>query len=68
MSWVIVFDTLCTGFEPIRDGETNEPCTYATEAEAQAEIDLDPEFYADCWPAPIDEIGHKAIFHGRTSA
>lgn len=60
--FVIMFDTLCTGFEPIRDGETNEPVTFATEAEAQAEIDSDPEFYADCFVAGADEIGHKAIW------
>ena len=61
MSYVIVFDTLCTGFEPVKD-EHDQPVVYATEAEAQAEIDSDPEFYDECFVTEIDEIGHKSIW------
>jgi len=58
--FTICFDTLCTGFEPVR--EDDQPVTFSTEAEAQAEIASDPEFYADCFVARLDEIGSKAIW------
>ncbi len=37
---------------------------FETEAEAQQEIDSDPEFYKDCFTCPMDEIGHKTIYTG----
>lgn len=61
--YTICFDTICTGFAPVM--EDDQPCTYATEAEAQAEIDSDPEFYEDCFPCLLSNIGHKTIYTGK---
>lgn len=59
--FTICFDTLCQGYQPIMEDEN--PVTYATEAEAQAEIDADPEFYDECFVCPLADIGHKTIWH-----
>lgn len=66
MAFIICFDTLCTGFQPVMEGD--EPCTYGSEAEAQAEIDSDPEFYEDCFVCPMSDIGRKAIYTGGQNA
>ena len=42
MSYVIVFDTICTGWQSAVD-ENDKPFVYATEAEAEAEIKDDFE-------------------------
>jgi len=42
MSYVIVFDTMCTGWQSAVD-ENDNPVVYATEAEAEAEIKDDFE-------------------------
>ena len=42
MSYVIVFDTMCTGWQSAVD-ENDKPVVYATEAEAEAEIKDDFE-------------------------
>lgn len=69
--WVICFDTICTGFQPVTDGTTSPewpngvPVRYKTRAAAQAEIDSDPEFYQDdSFVCKESEIGHKTIFTG----
>lgn len=61
--FTICFDTICQGYAPITDGE-NLPVTFETEAEAQAELASDPEFYGDCFVCSLEEIGHKTIFTG----
>lgn len=69
--WTIAFDTLCNGYQPVmetvhdKNGENprSKPVTYFTEAEAQADIDADPEFYEDCFTCLLTDIGHKTIFH-----
>lgn len=58
--WTICYDTVCQGFQPVCDDTS--PVEYDTEAEAQAEIDGDPEFYEDCFAVPMSEIGHRTIF------
>lgn len=66
--YTICYDTICDGFTPIMDYDENDnatPCTYATEAEAQAEIDSDPEFYEDCFVCLLSDIGHKTIYTGK---
>lgn len=60
--WTICFDTICAGFTPIFEDE--KPVEYASEAEAQAEIDGDPEFYEDCFACKLSDIGHKTIYYG----
>lgn len=64
--YTICTDTICTGYAPILEGES--PVQYATEIEAQKEIDNDLEFYEDCFACPIDEIGHKTIYKGQSNA
>lgn len=67
--FTICFDTLCDGYTPIMDYAPDDPeqngvpVSYDTEAEAQAEIDGDPEFYDDCFVCLLSEIGHKAFFN-----
>lgn len=61
--FAICFDTICTGFAPITDGDNN-PVQYETEQEAINELESDPEFYVDCFVCPIEDIGHKTIFTG----
>lgn len=61
--FVICFDTICQGYQPVMEGD--QPARYDTEAEAQAELDSDPEFYGDdCFVCEETEIGHKTIFYG----
>lgn len=60
--FTICFDTICTGFAPVHEDE--KPIRFKTKAEAQREIDSDLEFYADCFVAPLSNIGHEAIFTG----
>jgi len=64
--FTICFDTLCTGYEPvcIEENGVRGPITFDTEAQAQAEIDSDPEFYHDCFICLLSDIGRKAIFYG----
>lgn len=64
--FTICFDTLCQGYQPVNFD--SEPCQFDTEAEAQAEIDSDPEFYEDCFICPLSDIGHKAIYTGENTA
>jgi hypothetical protein len=61
-SYVICFDTLCQGYQPIIN-EDNEFLFYETEEAAQSEIDDDSEFYEDCFVCPVDEIGRKEIYY-----
>ena len=56
----------CDAYSNSKEGD--QPCTYATEAEAQAEIDADPEFYEDFFVCRLDEIGHKTIYTGKADA
>lgn len=65
--FTIAFDTICQGYQAIMDDDDG-PVTYATENEAQAEIESDPEFYEDCFVIPLSEIGHKTIFTGVENA
>lgn len=58
--FTICFDTFCCGWTPILIND--EPASFETMAEAQAELDSDKEFYADCFVCRFNEIGHKAIF------
>ena len=66
--FVICFDTICEGYQPIRTGDGGDkdspPLRYVTEDEAQAELDSDPEFYRDCFVCPESDIGHKSIYYG----
>ena len=55
--YTICFDTICTGYAPITDGN-NKPVSYATEQAAFA------EFYEGCFVCPMEEIGHKTIYMG----
>lgn len=59
----ICFDTLCTGYAPITDGDGN-PVEYASQAEAIRELESDIDFYDDCFVCELDDIGHKTIFYG----
>lgn len=61
--WTIAFDTLCDGYQPVM--ENDKPISFATEAEAIDEMNSDPEFYDDCFPIRIEDIGRKAIYTGR---
>lgn len=61
--FTIAYDTLCTGMQPVNFDD--QPARFATEAEALAEMDSDPEFYEDCSIIPYSEIGHKTIFTGK---
>lgn len=63
MEWTIAFDTLCQGPQPVN--ENDEPIVFSSEAAAIDEINSDPEFYEDCFPLLITEIGRKAIFTGK---
>lgn len=60
--YTICFDTLCQGPQPVLFDD--EPAQFDSEQEALAEIDTDPDFYADCFVCKIDEVGRKAIFTG----
>jgi len=60
--WTICQDTICQGYSPIMGDD--KPVEYDTEAQAQAEIDDDPEFYEDCFPCKMSDIGHKIIYFG----
>jgi len=65
--FTICFDTICQGFSPITDGDNN-PVIYESLEAAEKEIDSDPEFYQDCFAAPMEEIGHKTIYTGEAAA
>ena len=54
--YTILFDTICTGFNAIHDGEGN-PVLYDTIEEAQKEIDDDKEFYGieECFVGAVDD-------------
>ena len=62
--YCIVEDTICSGYTPITDADTNEPIYYDTELEAEAEIIADGEFYDECFVVTESELGHKTIFYG----
>jgi len=62
MPYAILFDTLCQGFQPVR--ENDEPLLFATEAEALQELASDPEFYRECFVDDASRIGHRTIFRG----
>jgi hypothetical protein len=66
--WTICSDSLCDGYQPIlvedSDGN-NMPETFKTEEEAIKEMEDDPEFYEDCFPCQMSEIGHKIVFYGK---
>lgn len=67
MSYTIAQDTICQGWQCVifYDGE---PATFATEAEAEAEMATDDEFYDDeCFVCHVSELGRKAIYHGGSS-
>ena len=69
--WAICYDTICSGYTPVVidsgiDNPDGTPIEFDTEAEAQAEIDSDPEFYQDeCFPCLMSAIGHKTIYTGK---
>jgi len=67
--FVIAFDTLCDGWQCVRD-DKGKPVIYATEKEAEAEI---ADFNSECDPddiedfvCPVEEYldGRKTIFVG----
>lgn len=60
----IAFDTICTGFAPITDGDSN-PIEFDGEEAALKELESDPEFYDEYFVFPLDEIGHKTIYTGK---
>lgn len=78
MSFVIVFDTICEGWQSAVD-ENNNPVLYATEAEAEAEIKSDfeelqrnrilegeePDEEPEDFVIPLEEYikGRKFIWH-----
>lgn len=64
MSYTIAQDTICTGYTCVIFYD-DVPAEFATEAEAIAEMDTDPEFYDGCFVCPIAELGHKTIYTGR---
>lgn len=69
MKHVICFDTICTGYSPVMTGDLKAvPLLFDTEAEAQKEIDDDPEFYDDCFVCLESDIGHKTIYRGENHA
>lgn len=63
MAYVICFDTICDGFQPVI-GLKGNPNKYATKKAAEKEIASDPKFYDDCFVTHEREIGHKTIYTG----
>ena len=70
--WIEAFDTICTGWDCVKD-ENDQPCLYDTEEEVQAEIDYDVQHgYAeegDFFVVKGEDYieGRKAIFTGEKS-
>jgi len=65
--WTICTDSLCDGYSPVMDEDmkgNSKPCSYKTKAEANAELEDDPEFYEGCFVCKMSEIGHKTTFVG----
>jgi len=66
--WTICYDVVCDGYQPIltsQEDDVSVPIAFKTEDEAIKEMDDDPEFYEDCFPCKMSEIGHKIVFHGK---
>lgn len=61
MAYIICFDTLCTGFEAMK--ENDKIMLFENENQAVIELESDPEFYEDCFIAEENEIGHKSIYN-----
>ena len=57
--------TICAGYTVLINHKTAE---FETEAEAQAELASDPEFYEDCFVCKFSEIKHKTIYQGENHA
>ena len=64
--FVVAYDTLVDGWQCERDAESGTPVIYATEAEAQAEIDAQKKDIEDCedFVVPVEEFlnGRKFIW------
>jgi len=70
--WTICCDTICHGYSPeiTEDEDGNVTVsTYATEEEAQRELDEDIESFgedtmSDYFVCQVKDIGHRTIFTG----
>lgn len=79
--WVIVFDTLCEGWQAVTDGD-GKPALFDSKAEAETEImedfqslrrnqiesDMEPDEEPDEFALPLSEYtqGRKAIWSPRS--